>query len=532
MNAIGNDEQPPVPTEESAQDVSVPVQRPRWRQWSSKLYWRAHCLAPYLVPHPGGKLEFDTERDQEENEKSRIEVGRNLRAPMIWGVELYGPAEISSLYAGLSRLGWSRAGGWKPEHDAEDQVRRMRSNGAGSWLNIGHVRGRSASGSFPLNDNYAPLPHGVESLIVGASQITASLTAVVIGFHLEESFATRYESEINTDRQMHRRRIPRSWTVEWNGPGHQKEEAVASVRRDSRAMVGAWFSRHLPGYFSALNLEERFPTMELLVARGISLRESDEPSSRRQFDWQRLLVNTSPYDVWDSNDNPGLQLGLEHCYDSNTGLHVYITLDPSALPDSALEGRGERSSRAYSWHCDRMFSGFLVHMAAIEYLKIHAQELHTTRERLKLTRSNSRNVAKTLDEIGRFFDTTLGSPAIIRELVVHSESEVWFRRSCEDFGSKPFEDEEHRMLYADVQSGVRNRSMRLMEDEAALRTHFEQLTTILSVRESIRLQRRTLLLTLITVGVALGSLAVAIYGPTIIDSAMTLIAETIEFIKK
>lgn len=531
MSTNENDEPLPISAEESAQAVCVPVRRPLWRQWSSKLYWRAHCLAPYLVPHPGGKLELHTERDQEENERSRIEVDRNLRAPMIWGVELYGPAEIAGLYAGLSRLGWSRAGGWKPEHDAEDQVQRMRSLGGGSWLNIGHVRRRGAGGSFPLSDNYAPLPRGVESLIVGASQITASLTAVVIGFQLEESLAARYESEINTDRQMHRRRVPRSWTVEWNGPGHQKEETVASVRREHRAMVGAWFSRHLPGYFCGLNLEERFPTMELLVARGLSLQENDEPSSSRQFDWQRLLKNTSPYDVWDSNDNPGLQLGLEHRYDRNTGLHVYITLDPSTLPDSALEGRGERSSRAYSWHCDRKFSGFLVHLAAIEYLKTHAQELHAIRERLKLARSKSRNVANTLDEIGRFFDMTLGSPAIIRELAVYSESELWFRRSCEDFGSKPFEDEERRMLYVDVQSGVRKRSARLVEDEAALRTHFEQLTTILSVRESIRLQRRTLLLTVITVGIALGSLAVAIYGPTIIDSAMTLIAETIEFIK-
>ena len=84
----------------------------------------------------------DAEHDQEENEKSRIEVERELRSPMIWGVELYGPTEVGNLYEGFQKLGWMRVGSWKPEHNAAAQLRRMRSDGAGSWVNIGNVRRR------------------------------------------------------------------------------------------------------------------------------------------------------------------------------------------------------------------------------------------------------------------------------------------------------------------------------------------------------------------------------------------------------
>lgn len=517
MSVEDQDEQappPPVEIAEPGQAESDYVLPSPLKRRLSKLRWRAHCLAPNLIPHPGGDMDFDPAHDQEENEKSRVDLGLELRAPIIWGVELYGPAEIRNLYAGLKKLNWSRAGGWKQEHHSVSQIRRMRSHGAGAWVNLGIVKSRGDEGSFSIDKNFAALPDGVGSLIVSASQITPSLTALVIGFRLKEPLAQRYESELNKDRRTLRRRRPGTWTIEWVEPGHQKQRAVNAVRSGRRAMVGAWFAHNLPGYFSGLNLRDRYPTMELLVARGLDLRD-EESGSRALHSWQRLLMNPSPYESWDSAECPGLQVGLEWHFDEDTGRHVYITLDTTAFQDTALQAYGGPSLRAYSFYCDRRFTNFLVHIAAIEFLRIHAQDLHTAREHLKTARSESRDVAKTLGEIGRFFDRTLGAPAIIRELAVHSQDEIWFRRSCGDFGADAWQDDGgRRMLYKDIQSGVRNRSTRLTDDEASLRTHFEQLTTILSVQENIRLQRRTLLLTVIALAVAFGSLLIAIYGPS------------------
>lgn len=493
-----------------ATDSSPPSPSP-WEKVLSKLHWRAHCLLPDLIRHPAG-LRVDAARDQKENENSRVAPDAGLRAPMIWGVEFYGPAEIGHLYEGLARLGWKRAGGWKAEHDAAHRVRAMRSHGAGAWTNLGSVRRRGDT-SLRTDLNFAPLPDGIESLTVVASQVTASLTALVIGFELRDALAGCYEAEINKDRRTRHKRVHRSWTVEWVEPGHQKKHAVAAARGARRSMVGAWFARHFPGYFCGLNLRERFPTMELLVARGLASNGEDGSSDRHYYDWRWLLMEASPYEQWRSSNEPGLQLSLESGWDEDRGLHIYITLDPSVFPDKALEGYGGSGLQAYSWYCDLRFTRLFVHFSTIQFLRVHTQELHVARERLKIARSKSRNVPRTLDEIGGFFDRTLGSPATFRELSALSEHPIVFRRSCGDFYSQPWPDEEPQMLHAAIESGVRERSVRLTEDEASLRTHFEQLTTVLSIRESIRLQRRTLLLTFIALTVALASLLIAIYGP-------------------
>lgn len=503
-------------TETDAEPAPIPteVARPsRWQKRWSTLHWRAHCLAPNFIPHPAGLTEKDYARDTRANEKSRIDTSAELRAPIIWGAELYGPAEIGNLYAGLKTLGWTRAGGWKPEHAAAEQLRSMRGHGEGAWLNIGHINRHDSNTSFRIDKNSATLPDGVESLIVTASQVTASLTVIIIGFHLDEPHAARYESELNLDRRTRRQRVRKSWTVEWLDPTNQKIDAVNSARSERRAMVASWFSHNMPGYFCGRNLASRFPTMELLVARGLSLMNADDPNGRNKPEWHRLLLSTSPYDAWGSPSRPGLQLGLEWHLDKNPGLHVCITLDPDTFPDDAIASHRGTGPRAYSWYSDEIFSDFLVHCATIEYLKTHASDLHITRERLKLARSKHRNVVKTLNEIGRFFDGNLGSPAVAKELAAYSEHEVWFARSCGDFGSDPWHGGDRRKLHAEMQEGVRYRATRLAEDEAALRTHFEQLATILSVRESIRLQRWTLFLTLFAVAIAIGSLWITTNGP-------------------
>jgi len=390
----------------------------------------------------------------------------------------------------------------------------MRAHGEGAWLNIGVINQPGDKTSFALGKlNKATLPEGVASLIVEVCQVTDSLTGVVIGFQLEDKPSKRYETEINRDRRTIRQRSRGSWTMEWIDPVNQKIQSVNDARKERRAMVASWFAHHFPGYFCNRKLSERFPTMELIVARDLSLPSAKNPSGRRHLEWPRILLSTSPYDAWDSPSRPGLQLGFEWNLDNHPGLHSTIVLDPSSFSDETIGSHRGTGLRAYSWYCNEEFGDFLTHCAVIEYLRTQADDLHHTRERLKLTRSKHRNIAKTLDEIGRFFDGNIGSPAVARELVAYSEHDVWFSRSCGDLGTDPWHDGERRKLAVEMQSGVRQRASRLMENEASLRTHFEQLTSVLSVRESIRLQRWTLFLSLIAVIVALGSLWIAIGVP-------------------
>lgn len=54
---------------------------------------------------------------------------------------------------------------------------------------------------------------------------------------------------------------------------------------------------------------------------------------------------------------------------------------------------------------------------------------------------------------------------------------------------------------------------RLAEDEATMRDHFEQLSSILSIGENVKVQRRMELLTVLALLVAMLSLLVALAGP-------------------
>jgi hypothetical protein len=429
---------------------------------------------------------------------------------MVWGVELYGPTEIESLYLGMKKLGWMRVGAFNADDSAVNHIRRRRSYGSGGWMNIGRVSPKGEHAPSLLAKNFAPLPPGVESLLARVFHITPSLTAVLIGFQLQESLASLYECEINRDRRTIRRRAHRPRTIELLGPGHQKREAVVATRHRLRRTAGHWFACHLPGYFCGLKVPTDLPTMELLVGRGLDLSDTDSPSRGMLHGWPRLLLNVPPHELWTDNGHSGLQLAFEQHRDKDEGSHLVVALDTKTFSEEATKQVGGRKATAYSWICNEILSGTLVHVATIEYLKEHTRDIHLTRQNLRNARSGRRHVSRTLDEIGLFFDRTIGSPAIFSELAKNSGNEGWYRHDCGSFTNSGWRDEDKkRKLYDVIRRQVFRLSSHLAEEEARLRGHFEQLSTILSIRESIKAQRRMELLTVLVLLVAFASLVIA-----------------------
>lgn len=497
------------PGTETKEPASPPTQKTRLRQWKEKLHWRAFWLLPQFVPHPyPTDSAYWRDRDQKNNEQTRVPEDQELRVGMVWGVELYGPAEIENLYAGLKMLGWRSVG---ERSSIQSWIQHQRAFGYGGWLNVGYVLDRTDRDRNFMIHNYSKLPSSVSTLVVRCHQISPSLTGILIGFQLNESTARCYEDELSRDRATILKRGARFTVSHWD-PEHQKHESVDEARSRLRRMAGAWFKQNLPGFFCSLQRPEAFPTMELLMVKnGPIFHDPEKLPEDAFFGWRRLTANPMPWDVWSCEDVPGLQLTMSRSRDDADGVHIKVALDESKLIEDEMKSWGGKTIRAIAHKIHEELEGLLIHASTIQYLREQSRDIKLTRVALKKARSGMRSVMRTLQEIGLYFDRTLGSPAITRELVKKSEGAGWYSRDFLKFmmpsrgkNSEPLD------LSEEIRSSVNHLASRVNEDESAMRAHIEQISSVLSVRESVKAQRRMEWLTVIAVVVAIVALIVGL----------------------
>ena len=116
-----------------------------------------------------------------------------------------------------------------------------------------------------------------------------------------------------------------------------------------------------------------------------------------------------------------------------------------------------------------------------------------------------------LDKIQSFFDRTLGAPAVAAELRSRSESYAQYHHECSRFLAPAWtENEEQRDIAKTLKDWTNRLSTQVIAEEYSAREHFEQLANILSIRESVRTQRRMERFTIAALLVAIGSFAIAI----------------------
>lgn len=490
--------------------ASPPPTKTWIRKWREKLHWRSFWLLPNLMPHPyGADRAYWRDRDKRENERTCVQEDLELRVRMVWGVELFGPAEIENLYAGLKKLGWRTVG---QRSSIQSWIQHQRTFGYGGWLNVGYVLDRTDRDRNFMIQNYSKLPPGVSGLVVRCHQITPSLTGLLIGFELNEATARCYENELNRDRAMIFKRSDTRFAISHWGPEHQKRESLDQARSKLRRIAGAWFEQYLPGFFCSLQRPEAFPTMELLTVKEGPILHDPAGLPRGGFSgWRRLTAHAISWDVWSCEDVPGLQLTLSRSQEDVDGFHIIAALDESKLLEDDMKPYGGKSPRAITHKFNEELEGLVIHAATFQYLREQSRDIKLTRVGLKKARSGMRSVTRTLQEIGLYFDRTLGSPAIARELAKKSETAGWYRHDFLKFTMPTRgKDSEPLDLSEEIRSGVHHLASRLNEDEAAMRAHIEQISSVLSVRESIKVQRRMEWLTIIAVIVAIATLAITL----------------------
>lgn len=488
----------------------------RLRRLVRQVWWRAHWLLPNILPpRYEDETAYRDKRERESNEASRVPDDEELRLRVMWGMELFGPAEVELLYERLARLKWTAGFATSKTDGALNWVRHQRAyGGEGGWYNVGIVAEHSDRQRFLMLDNYASLPAEVDYLLVRIFQLTPSLTCFLVGFVLKEQAARSYEVELNRDRKTVRERSRRRWAVSNLEPAHLKGRSIEQARSRIQNLVGRWFRANLPGFFCGLS-DSRMPTAELVTTRARQFLSNERHEPRGiNFHWQHLLANVSLFDVWTYAECPALRFSEGGHGFADESFHLVVALSTSDVPEESLKYMGGRERGSYVAYCHDLLDGILINYAGVAYLKEVSKDLKISRSDLKISRLRHRSGVHVLERIQSFFDRSLGTPAVATELRDRSKRPGLYQHECTRFISPKWtKDEEQREFAKVLCEQTHFLATRVIAEEHSTREHFEQLSSILSVRESIKAQRRMEWLTFVALVVATGSLIVAL-NPT------------------
>lgn len=468
------------------------------------LRWRAYWLAPNLIRIDNLDDECEKKRERESNEAGRVPEEDELRSRMIWGVEVFGPNEIEELYKSLKTLGW-HAGFIRSEEDALRWVQEQRNYGWSGSYNVGLVVRKSDRRRWIGRPCEAELPNGVDHLLVRIYQITPAITSLVVGFALNEEASRRYETELNLDRRSRRERRKR-WSIAHLEPSHQKQEAIADARAELRCSISDWFYHTVPGYFSTQGTRKSFPFAELLTTAGDDV--FTEREFNLDFDWRRILANPYSHDIWTSKAIPALKFVLKQPqFGAGTRNWIVATVSVAALPQDSLKTYGGGAYGVANL-CHEALNGLLAYFGVSSYLSELSRDLKVAREELNLSTSGERTL-KIIERIQHFFDRNVGVPVAARELRDITKRSGWLMHYCGRFMATDWSDKSRTRDFASqLQANLHRTASALIEDESSTREHFEQLSTILSIRESVRAQHRMELVAVLALVVATITLAI------------------------
>jgi hypothetical protein len=155
-------------------------------------------------------------------------------------------------------------------------------------------------------------------------------------------------------------------------------------------------------------------------------------------------------------------------------------------------------------------AGIISNFASIGFLTETLKNIRLSRASLEIHKVNRGKGLHALEKIQAFFDRSLGTPAIAAELRSRSEHVGNFAYNCDTFTAPNWRPgDAKRTIAEELCEHSNSLASQVIIEEHSLREHLEQLSSIISVRESIKAQRRMEVLTIGALLVAVASTAIA-----------------------
>ena len=451
----------------------------------------------------------DPDRDRRKNEETELPPEEDVKVLAVWATEAYGPAEIEILYAGLEALSWDNGRLGHDNSGSIDWIKQQRQIGSEGTFNLGIVH-RAGASKHIHQELFADLPPGVEYLIVEIHQACPSLTCLQIVFVLNQDRQRVYTDQLKLERTtIHEPIGGRLGAYKILDPGHQKQRAIESQRRELQALATQWFRKYFPGVFCATP-SGSLPTAELITTRHASIFEDHKGAPSLLDPLSHLLASCSAHSAWKNTEHQSLMFATQDTTNEEVS-HLVITLPEEGIAEDAVKHYGGRNQPAFVAFVHGHLDGILVRFAIIALLNSFRRTLMQTRDKLRVASPRKRRVLKSLDYIQNFFSASLQVPSIVGEVAGATKSPLSYRWSCDGFVEvMPFRDEPPAQLYERLSTHTNSLANRLLNDDRTTRESFKQISEVVVARESVKAQRRMELLTVVAIAVAALSLWIAL----------------------
>jgi hypothetical protein len=490
------------------------VQKRNWRSRESLRAMRREAMDP--TPY--------AEFDKRDNDASRLPPGEEVHLGGLVLAEAFTPSTISALKRALAEFPENR--GRKTEWLANLEKGRS-ATGSGGAQSLGVVR---RSGGFGFDSFDSEIPDAVDAIWPFIFSLTPSLTIVVATFTFKDKdsdlssiLRADYKTSVSKPSVHVRGRLGRiRQHIPWARPRYytmsqdvrraedEKRLACEAVISDLEKRCWDWFSKRFPGRFSREDRGNR-PAVRILLTK-----------ERVPFEGRLRFFSpvglSSVLDIWNSQDQPGWSLSLQTWPFMRRS---FITA-AARMRDAAQSPGGDENGESI-WYLTQKFaqnqSSLIARWAAACLLSLYADQLASLRDRAGARRKVARPVSQARDLDRFLIGDGLDASTIVSDIDIFTEDLRIFRFNIaeysEDLSAYPQAIRNSRKpaeLVPSLMKSLQNQAHMLKRDMGAATSNIAASAELRQAIANTTLQRRVLILAVVTIAIALASLFVAIHA--------------------
>lgn len=252
-------------------------------------------------------VRFFSQKDPEDNAATRLPPQEQAVMPLLWVAEVFTPTTIDNLVAGIRDLTarMDQSSLTTHKEDLADWVLSSRRQGTFGFTPITYVtpKGRKVFASSVEGQ----VPAGIRYIHLHVMTLTSTTTVLTATFRLDQDRERQLEEILNHDRATFARRSANGKTFTTPNVGQQKAEAVDDWRTAIRNDAVQWMADEFPGFFCGIS-SDQLPTIGLLLTKDYIPWQKQARSAR--LNWADVLDIDHWYGYWQAKSAPNLRLNL------------------------------------------------------------------------------------------------------------------------------------------------------------------------------------------------------------------------------